>query len=239
MSLLFINSNLNAQEIIKLASNFNKIIVSPHIEVTFKKGEKASIEIENINVPREKFQYELENGTLQVYLEGAKTYTKNKKLLIRNSERKIPLYEYRAVKVIITYVNVETFSLRGEEKMTFKTPLIQEECSLRIYGESEVTINKIRVDRLNIAIYGESLLTIEKGTVQKQKITAYGASKVMAANVTSKETKIMAYGDGIFQLNASEKIKVSAFGEATILYKGGASLKKGIVIGDATIRKLM
>ncbi|MEE9407849.1 MAG: head GIN domain-containing protein [Polaribacter sp.] len=239
ISLLLINTNLVAQKTIKLNKSFDKVIVSPHIETIFKKGTESSIEIQDINVPKEKFKYELEKGTLQVYLEGAKTYTKNKKIVIKNTERKVPLYKGRVVKLIITYVNVETFSLRGEEKMTFQTPLIQEECKLRIYGKSEVTITNIEVNKLDISIYGDSYLNMEKGTIKKQKITAYGASKVMASDVKSKETKLTAYGSGTFQFNVSERIKVSAYGEATVLYKGNAQLKKGIVIGDSTIRKVL
>lgn len=49
MSLLFLNSNLNAQTTVKLESNFDKIIVSPHIEVIFKKGSEPTIEILNIS----------------------------------------------------------------------------------------------------------------------------------------------------------------------------------------------
>ena len=77
--LLLISSNLSAQKIIKLNNSFDKIIVSPHIETILKKGTKSSIEIKDINVSKEKFKYEIENGTLQVFLEGAKTYTKKKK----------------------------------------------------------------------------------------------------------------------------------------------------------------
>lgn len=239
MSLLCMNSNLNAQKTIDLDTDFDKIIVSPHIEAILKKGNEPSIVIEDINVPMEKFKYELSDGTLQVYLEGAKTYTKNKKIVNNNVKRKVPLYKGRVVKLIITYVDVNIFSLRGEEKITFQTPLIQEECKLRIYGKSEVTINTIEVDKLNVSIYGDSYLNIEKGSINKQKLTAYGASKVMASDVLSKETKITAYGDGTFQLNASEKIKVTSYGEATILYKGNAKFKKGIIIGESTIRKVM
>ncbi len=239
MSLLFINSNLNAQKTIKLNASFDKIIVSPHIETIFIKGNEPSIVIEDINVPLEKFKYELKKGTLQVYLEGAKTYTKNKKIVHRDYKRKVPLYKNRVATVTITYVAVNTFSLRGEEKMVFQTPLAQEDCKLLIYGKSEVTINTVKVDRLNVSIYGDSFLTMEKGTIKKQKITAYGASKVMAADVVSKEIKITVYGSGTFQLNASEKIKISSYGEATVLYKGDASLKKGIVIGESTIRKVL
>jgi hypothetical protein len=232
-------SNLNAQKIIKLDSDFDKIIVSSHIEAVFKKGNELSIDIVDINVPIEKFNYELYKGTLQVYLEGAKTYTKNKKIVIRNTERNVPLYKGRIAKVIITYTDVKIFSLRGEEKISFQTPLIQKECTLRIYGKSEVMINTLEVDRLDVSIYGDSLLNMETGSIKKQKITAYGASTVMASDVISEETKLTAYGDGIFKVNASEKIKVSSYGEATVLYKGDAVLKKGIVIGESTIRKIL
>jgi len=239
LGLLFLNNNTNAQETIQLSTNFNKIIVSPHIEAVFIKGTKASIAIEAISVPIEKFKYELNKGTLQVYLEGAKTYTKNKKIVTKNYEKKVPLYNNRVVSVIITYVDVDLFSIRGEEKITFQTALNQKECTLRLYGKSEVTIPTIEVDNLDISIYGDSFLKIEKGNVNKQKIKAYGASKIMATEVLANETKITAYGDGIFQLNASELIKVNSYGEATILYKGNGQLKKGIVIGESTIRKLI
>lgn len=239
MSLLFLNSNLNAQTTVKLESDFDKIIVSPHIEVIFKKGSEPTIEILDINVPVKKFKYELNRGVLQIYLEGAKTYTKSKKIVIRNAERKVPLYKGRVARVIITYSDVKIFSLRGEEKISFQTPLVQRECTLRIYGKSEVTINTLEVNRLDVSIYGDSLLNMQKGSIQKQKITAYGASKVMASDVISEETKLTVYGDGIFKFNVSKRIKVSSYGEATVIYKGDAVLKKGIVIGELTIRKVL
>ena len=79
--LLNISTSLSAQKTIELNESFNKIIVSPHIETIFIKGDKPNIEIKHIAVPIEKFNYELINNTLQVYLEGAKTFTKNKKVV--------------------------------------------------------------------------------------------------------------------------------------------------------------
>lgn len=235
---LFVAHNITAQETINITNNFDKIIVSPHIEAVFVKGNKPSVVIENISVPREKFKYEINNETLQVYLEGAKTYTKNKNIVVNNRKRKVPLYKNKVVTVTITYTDVEIFSVRGEEKITFETPIKQEQCKLRIYGQSEVTINNIEVEKLNVTIYGESFLKINKGNVNKQKLTAYGASKIMANKVNSIETKITAYGDGKFQLNASKKIKVTSYGEATITYRGKANLKKGIIIGESKIIKI-
>ena len=237
--LFSINSNIKAQNRIKLTKSFDKIIVSPHIETVFIEGKNPSIVIDNISVPREKFKYELKKGTLQVYLEGAKTYTKNNKNIANNYNKKVPLYKNKVARVIVTYSSVNTFSLRGEEKITFKSSIKQNDCKLRIYGKSEVIINKINVNNLDVSIYGDSYLNIEKGTVKQQKFRAYGASKIMASDVKSHETKITAYGNGTFQFNVSKKIKVSSYGEATVLYTGDAQLKKGIVIGESTIRKVM
>ncbi len=223
---------------IVIKDNFDKIIVSPHIEATFVQGNNPSIEIQSITIPREKFQYEILNNTLQVYLKGAKTVTKNQKIENRGYKQKVPLYKNTVVKVKITYTAVDMFSLRGEEKITFESALDQDKCTLRIYGESEVLIKEAKLDDLRVAIYGESNLVIESGSILKQKITAYGSSKMRSLNVESKEAKITSYGEGTYQFNVSDRLKVTSYGESNILYKGSPQVKKGIVIGESTIRRV-
>lgn len=231
--------NIQAQEKnISLTNSFDKIIVSPHIAAEFVQGEEASIVIESINEPIEKFQYEIKSGTLQVYLEGAKTYTKSMKVEKNGRKQNKPLYKNTVAKVIITFVDVNTFSVRGEEKISFNSTLQQENFTLRIYGESEVTIKEAILQNLRVTIYGESDLTIEKGAIKKQRITAYGESNIRSGDVESSEAKITAYGDGTFQFNVSERLKVTSYGEASILYKGNPEIKKGIVIGDANISRM-
>lgn len=114
---------------------FNKIIVSPHIEVTFKKGDNESVIIESISEPIGKFKAEVKNKTLQLYLDGAKVTTKSEK---EANDRKVPLYTGTVVKAIVIYKEVETFSLRGEERFLFESPIDAQKITLNIYGESEV-----------------------------------------------------------------------------------------------------
>jgi hypothetical protein len=52
------------------------------------------------------------------------------------------------------------------------------------------------------------------------------------------ETKITAYGEGIYRIAVDERLKVTAFGEATVEYIGSPDIDKGIIIGEATIRKI-
>lgn len=236
---VFVIQNSRAQEkTITLTNNFNKIIVSPHIEAIFIQGTKPSIEIQSMTVAIEKLQYEIVNNTLQVYLEGAKTVTENEKIENNGWKQKVPIYKNTVAKVKITYANVDAFSLRGEEKITFESPLNQEKCTLRIYGESEVIIKEAKLDNLRVAIYGESNLIIESGEIAKQRITAYGSSKMRSLNVASKEAKITAYGEGTYQFNVSDRLKVTSYGESNVLYKGNPEVKKGIVIGESIIRRV-
>lgn len=236
---VFTIQNSRAQEkTIALTNNFDKIIVSPHIEAVFIKGAKPSIEVESMTVDVEKLQYEIVNNILQVYLEGAKTVTENKKIENNGWKQKIPIYKNTVAKVKITYTTVDIFSIRGEEKVTFESPLEQEKCTLRIYGESEVLIKEAKLDNLRVAIYGESNLIIESGEITKQRITAYGSSKMRSLNVASKEAKITAYGEGTYQFNVSDRLKVTSYGEANVLYKGNPDVKRGIVIGESIIRRV-
>ncbi len=237
---LYFTFTITAQETTyTIPSNFNKIIISPHIEVTFKKGDKASIRIDEIFVPTEKLQYELKKGTLQVFLEGAKTITTNTTKKHNGWKQKTPIYKNKIAKVTITYNhNVNTFSVRGEEKIEFTSPIKQNDFTLRIYGKSEVNITNIELNNLKVAIYGDSDLNIENGTIANQRITAYGSSTVNCKTVKSKNTKLTAYGDGTYQLNITNQFKVTAYGEANIIYTGNASVKKGLIIGDSNITKI-
>lgn len=233
-----IQSTRGQEKTITLTNNFDKIIVSPHIEAVFVQGENPNIEVQSIIVATDKLKYEIVNNTLQVYLEGAKTVTKNEKNENNGYKQKKSIYKNTVAKVKITYASVDMFSLRGEEKIIFESSLIQEKCTLRIYGESEVLIKEAKLDNLRVAIYGESNLIIESGEIAKQRITAYGSSKMRSLGVESKEAKITAYGEGTYQFNVSDRLKVTSYGESNILYKGNPELKKGIVIGESTIRRI-
>ncbi|TYP75101.1 head GIN domain-containing protein [Aquimarina intermedia] len=218
--------------------SFDKVVVSPHIEVTFKEGDKESVSVESITVPREKLNIEVKNNTLKIYLDGAKITADKKKQNKYNYRKSESIYKGTIVKAVVTYKNINALDLRGEEKFVFANTLDTEKLVLNIYGESQVYIKEVDLESLFVSIYGESYLDIQKGTIERQKFTAYGESKINASNVVSSETTLTAYGDGSFQLNVSKKLKITSYGEATITYAGSPELNKGIVIGESTITKV-
>ncbi len=236
---MLLTVNAIAQEKqIDITSDFDKIIVSPHISVDFVQGDKASVVVNNIEVPIEKFNYEIKGKTLQVYLEGAKTTTKHEKVYHDGWKQKVPIYNNNVAHVTITYVNVDTFSIRGEEDIAFKSTMQQEDLTLRIYGESEIKIKEVDLQNFRVTIYGASELDIDKGTIVKQRYTAYGESTINAENVESNEAKVTVYGDGTFHFNVNDRLKVTSYGEADVLYKGDPEVRKGIILGEANISRI-
>lgn len=235
--LLFSNFSIAQSKIIDVDA-FEKIVVSPHIEVTFVEGSKESVSIESMTVPMEKLNVVVKNNTLNVYLDGAKITANKRKGKHNEYTKNTSIYNGTVVKAIITYKAISALDLRGEEKFVFKNNISRDHLRLNIYGESQVYMNEVDLNKLQVSLYGESYLEITKGAIENQKLTAYGESTVNIANVENTETKLTAYGDGSFQLNVSKKLKISSYGEATITYSGNPEIDKGIIIGETKITRV-
>ena len=219
-------------------AHFDKVIVSPHIQVVFKQGDEETVTIENIRVAREKLNIEVQGKTLQLYLDGAKMVTRSERVEGDKWKGRKSIYQGTIATVYVTYKALKELSLRGEETFVCESPLETDSFRLKIYGESQVYLNEVKLRTLQATIYGESYLEIKAGTIEHQKFTAYGESKINALEVANKTTKITAYGEGSFRLHVSETLKVTAYGEAIVAYEGNPEVHRGIVIGEATIRKI-
>jgi len=217
---------------------FDKVIVSPHVQVTFQQGDSENVAIESSTVSEDKINIEVNGKTLRIYLDGAKEVTKSEKSHENGYERKKSIYKGTVLTATVTYINLEELSLRGEEKFVCKSTLTGDKFRLKIYGESQVYLNDVALGSLQTTIYGESYLELKDGTVGRQKITAYGETKVNTLGVHSKTAKITAYGEGSYRLNVSDDLKITAYGEATVAYQGNPEVNKGIIIGEATIQKI-
>lgn len=217
---------------------FTKVIISPHIEVNLQEGDQENVVLENAEVPREKINVEVVNGTLRIYLDDAKMYTKSKKVKGEEWSGREDIYKGTMVTANITYKTLEKLSVRGEETIRCSSPIAQNDLELTIYGESRVYLNEVSLQKFSVAIYGESYLEVESGSANHQKYKAYGESEVNTLKMDNSSTKITAYGESEFKVNVSDKLKVTCYGESQIEYKGNAEVDTGIVIGEASIRKI-
>ena len=217
---------------------FDKIIVSPHIQVTYVEGNEESVSIESCTVDTGKIHIEVENKTLRLYLEGAKDIEKNEKDYHNGYKEKHSIYQGTVVKAIITYKTLRTLSIRGDEKQLCKSAITGDAFTLRIYGESDVTLNEINVGALAATTYGECNLRFLSGSAASQTYTAYGEGNINSLSIGGKSSAITAYGEADFKMNVSDEIKIVAFGEAKVYYQGNPVIRKGLHIGELHVEKM-
>ncbi|MGY0035833.1 head GIN domain-containing protein [Pedobacter sp. NJ-S-72] len=218
--------------------SFDKVIVSPHVQVTFTKGDKEAVTIQNCTIGRDKVHIESKDKTLRVYLEGEKDFPANKKVYESGRQVKKSLYTGTVLTVVITYKDLEELSIRGEETILLKSKLDQENFILTVYGESKVYFDEVQLKKLRATIYGESYVEFKAGDIAEQRYTSYGESEVKALAISGKTAKATLYGEAKLNLNVSDEIKVTAYGEAKVGYKGNPQIRKGLSIGGVKIYKI-
>lgn len=237
VSLLFSGIAANAQSS-RQVDHFTKVIVSPYIQVTFVEGDEESVTINNIKTDESKLHIEVKDQTLRIYLEGAKDIPKYEKDYSNGYKDTHPLYQNTTVTAAITYKMLNELSVRGEEKQVCKSPIDGSKFTLRIYGESKVTFAELNLREMETTIYGEAVLKIESGSIIEQRYTCYGEAEVNSLAITGKTSHITAYGDADFKINVSDRIKITAFGDARVHYKGDPEIAKGLHFGDMSVDRL-
>jgi len=218
--------------------SFDKIVVSPHIQVNFEEGNSEKVIIHDISEPIEKLNVEVSGKTLHIYLEGAKTITKNETEKNGNYKVKHPIYSGTVVRATIIYKNLSELSLRGEQDFECLSPLKGEKFKLYIYGESKVDIKKVDVGSFHTTIYGESEVRFRDGSINTLKIISYGESEVNALDAVAQTVKVTSYGESKIRVHVTDRLKVTSYGESRVRYKGSPEIDRGIIIGDASVKSL-
>ncbi len=222
---------------IKVAS-FDNVTISPHIEATFVEGDREMVTIVDSDVPLDKLNVIVEGKTLKIYLDGAKDYTKSKKVKNDGYKERHQLYEGTQVTATISYKHLRKLSVRGEEDIRLESNLQQSDFELTVYGESDVVVNSVEIDNMKVAMYGESYLRIKGGEIGYQKYKCYGQSEVDALGVSNRTAKITTYGESEIRISVSDRLKVTSYGESEVNYRGNPSIDKGVVLGENSIHKI-
>ena len=222
---------------IKVAS-FDNVVISPHIEATFVEGDRELVTIVDSDVPLDKLNVIVEGKTLKIYLDGAKDYTKSKKVKHDGYKERHQLYDGTQVTATISYKHLKKLSVRGEEDIRIESTLQQSDFELTVYGESDVIVNSVEIDNMKVVMYGESYLRIKEGEIGYQKYKCFGQSEVDALGVSNRTAKITSYGESEIRISVSDRLKVTSYGESEVNYRGNPSIDKGVVLGENSIHKI-
>ncbi len=225
-----------AQELERNLDSFNKVVVSPRINVVLRKGERESIRIKYSNVDADKINFEVINGRLRIYLDEARFVERNRRHRDGNYSSNEKMYRDASITAYITYRELKVLDVRGEEEITCDGAIDSERFKLKIYGEAEVTLASLHTKRFKAVLYGENKLRIKDGQTGHQRYRIYGVNKIDTHSLSSETVSTTIYGEGRLSVHATDEIRINAFGEPQVNVSGNSHISRGIIIGRADIR---
>ncbi len=219
----------------KEIGKFDRIVVSPHINVVLTHGNSEEVTIEYAHVDPSVVNVDVDGSTLQLYLDEARYVPKTKKV---DYNYRQDIYRDAEITAYVTYSYLSSLEVRGDQRVVCESPVDAVRFKLKTYGSNEIEIASLDAESLKVVSYGECELKIRSGKVSEQKFVLYGTSHVDVAKMTSEYSKAKIYGESELVLHASDELDVSAFGEPTITYYGNPMLHKNIIIGEARLFKV-
>ncbi|MEK6780395.1 MAG: head GIN domain-containing protein [Bacteroidota bacterium] len=225
-----------AQELQKKLDVFDKIIVSPKINLVLQKGDQESIRIKYSNVSSDKINIEVSNNRLRIYLDDARIVDKHKRMHDENYSSNVSIYHDAVVTAYVTYRELKVLDVRGEEEVTCDGAINSEKFKLKAYGEAEINLVSLHTKKFKAVLYGENKLTIKEGQTGHQRYRLYGENKIDTRALTSETISSTIYGEGRLSVNASDEVRINAFGEPKVNVSGTSHISRGIIIGKADIR---
>jgi len=224
-----------AQEISKDLKSFNKIIVSPKVNLILEQGDQETIRLTYSNVDPAKINIKVQGNTLRIYLDEAKVTEKTYRTA---DNQKIGIYRDAAITAYVTYKELEHLEIRGNQELTCKSPLKAERFTLKAYGENEINLASLKTEYLRTSLFGDNDLKIRSGKAEYQKYRLFGENKIDTQDLKSFSATATIFGESKLKLNSQDQLKVTAFGEPQVSYYGDASVNRGLIFGKAHITKL-
>jgi hypothetical protein len=230
-------SSLQAQQISKPLKSFQKVVVSPRVNLILEKGDEESIRLVYENVTPDKINIDVSHNTLRIYLDDAKV-TERQEQYSAHPTQKRSIYHNVTITAYVTYRDIEHLEIRGNQEVTCNSPILAERFTLKAYGETDIKLASVKVGYLRTSLYGANKLHIHGGKAEFQKYKLFGENKIDAQALKSYSAIANSFGESRLKLATQDNLKVNAFGESDIQYFGDASVNKGLIFGETQIHKL-
>jgi hypothetical protein len=232
---LILSVTLHAEEIKQELKSFHRIVVSPHVNLVLQKGSQENIRLVYDRVSPDKINIEVRNKTLRVYLDDARVAEKTERV---SDYEKRGIYQNVNITAYVTYRDLDHLEIRGNQELTCLDPIKASTFVLKAYGENEITLSNIKTDYLKTSLYGENDLKIKGGKADYQKYRLFGENKIDTRDLKSYSTTANIFGESSVKLTSEDELKINAFGDPQVIYKGNAQVSKRLVIGEARIERM-
>lgn len=232
-----LSSTAQNQEITKELAVFEKIVVSPKINLILAKGNQENIRIVYSNISADKIHARVQGKTLHLFLDNARVVDRRESVYNENRKSRKSIYSNVNITAYVTYHQLERLEIRGEEEVALDSLVADKKFKLKAYGESEITIASLKAEKFKASLYGRNRLKVKAGRVDFQTYHCYGENKVDARLLESTDAASHLYGEDRLVLNATHEFKISAIGQPQVEVVGSPDVRRSIVIGRANINR--
>ncbi|AHM62862.1 putative lipoprotein [Flammeovirgaceae bacterium 311] len=215
---------------------FEKLQVGPLVNVVLQEGETEHIRIEYEGVSPEKINYFVKGNKLSIYLDDAKFTVKSEEVVKDGHSQKLPVYRDVKITAYVTYTNLKSIQISGEETLSCDDALSSKKFRIRQFGETRVELASLETGRLKVQSFGENRLTIRNGVSNVQSYRLFGENRINTENMAGYKISTSMFGESSLNVYASDEISLWAFGEVKMQYSGDPQLNR-FVLGVSSINK--
>ncbi len=218
--------------------NFNRVVVSPHINLVLQKGSDSSVKIEAARVDPDLIVVDVSNDVLSIYLQGARYHENNDRYDYVNGRWKNDSYQDAEVTAYVTFEDLYSLQVRGDQFVRCMDTLDQRSLKIAFYGEVRGLFASLQLREFRLSMFGGNELEVLSGHSRNQYIRCYGDNEVLFKDFEGDEIKVALFGDNALELFANDEIKLTSFGDSEVVFWGDAFVSRGIIIGDTEIDRL-
>lgn len=197
---------------------FDKIIIDITADATIEVGKPHAVEVKAQSNLMEHIKTEVTGNTLRIYNDG---------IIINNSD----------MEVAIQVPSLTALELKGAADVRTTGDIKGTDFKLEVLGASEIDIDELHVDNLDVKLSGASELQINRGVVGKAKYKVTGAGEIRAEAVETKDVAARVSGAGEMSLFVTEKLDADVTGAGEISYKGHPQITSDITGAGELINK--
>lgn len=235
LMLVGIATQLHAQNTFKEALDpFNKLVVDPYINVELVQGDYDSIAVNYAGIDPGKIFVEQQGRTLRLFLQDARIGVG----LFADEFEIEEKYRHAKVWVRLTFKSLKNIQFRGQGELISNGSISGKKLKLKAYGETDVKLFHVDLDRMKVALYGDNSFYISSGQVFDHTINTYGENRVDVSNLTSHGLRSNSFGENRLAFNATDILRVVHFGDGEIQYAGRPVIERRWIIGDVNVRQL-
>ena len=154
---------IQAQSFEKDLTSFDKIILSPEINLAIVSGDQETIRVDYQGIREDQINVIVKGKTLKLFLDKSRITPKRRKIRTKNYKYSESIYKQAQINAYVTFRTLKRLQVRGEETVLVQNIAEVPSFKLKMYGETRVVIDQVACEKLKAVGFGENNLVIKEG----------------------------------------------------------------------------